>query len=121
MSNGPGRLIQGSSLNSSCGRKLSLMLRANAGSVPTRPARSSASGTVRAATRRRRMSGGMLRVLLERAQDHGHGEVRGEQHDDEDGGGQAGVVLREADGEDYECYQPSASDHRPGDDRDGLA
>src|SRR3954452_8003142 len=117
MSNGPGRLIHGSSLNSSCGRKLWLMFSANA---PAGLASASTNGVRRAARRRMRMSGVLLRVLLEGAQDHGHGEIGGKEDDHEDGGGQAGVVVDQSGAEDYECYEPSASDHGPGDDRDGL-
>src|SRR5919197_5230585 len=96
------------------------MFSAQAESVPTHPASASVRGIRRAVMRRMRMSGGLLRVLLEGAQDHGHGEVSGEQDDHEDGGGEAGVVVRQSCAEDYECYEPSASDHRAGDDPDGL-
>src|SRR6188472_4066558 len=98
MSKGPGRSIHGSSLNSSCGRKLSLMFSAQA---PAGLDRASTKG-VRRTARRRRMSGGLLRVLLEGAQDHGHDEVGGEQDDHEDAGGEAGVIFRQSRAEDYE-------------------
>jgi hypothetical protein len=47
--------------------------------------------------------------LLEWAQDHGHGEVRGEEDDHEDGGGETGFVVNEAGGEDRKRYEPAAS------------
>jgi hypothetical protein len=56
-------------------------------------------------------------VVLERAEDEVHGEVRREEHDDEDGGSESYCVIASSDqvrAEDRKGYEPSASDHRAG-------